>query len=40
MSKPEGRFKGIRGFFWLAIGLLFLVAGIAILVYLVFHLMD
>jgi len=40
MSESEGKFRRICGFLWLAIGLLFLVAGIAILVYLIFHLVD
>ena len=40
MSEPERPFKGARGFLWLAVGVVLLVAVAACIVYLVFHLTD
>ena len=38
MSETVGRFKGIRGFLWPAIGLLLLLAAFGSLVYIIVHL--
>jgi len=38
MSQTEGRFKGIRGFLWLAIGLLLVLTALGSLVYIIVHL--
>jgi hypothetical protein len=40
MSETEGQFKGIRGFLWLAVGLLLLAAAIGSAIYIVVHLLD
>jgi len=38
MSKTGGQFKGVRGFLWLAMGILLLVVISGSLVYLIGHL--
>jgi hypothetical protein len=40
VSESEGQFKGIRGFLWLAVGLLLLAAAIGSAIYIVVHLLD
>ena len=40
MSETQGQFKGIRGFLWLAVGLLLLAAAIGSAIYIVAHLLN
>jgi hypothetical protein len=40
MSETEGKFKGIRGFLWLAVGFILLALALGSLIYLVVHLTD
>ena len=40
MSKTEGQFNGIRGFLWLAVGILLLAAAIGSAIYIVVHLFN
>ena len=40
MSETQGQFKGIRGFLWLAVGLLLLAATIGSAIYIVAHLLN
>jgi hypothetical protein len=40
MSETEGQFKGIRGFLWLAVGFLLLVAAVGSAIYIVVHLFN
>jgi hypothetical protein len=40
MSETQGQFKGIRGFLWLAVGLLLLAAAIGSAIYIVAHLLK
>ena len=38
MSESESQFKGIRGFLWLAVGILLVAAAIGSALYIVVHL--
>jgi hypothetical protein len=40
MSENEGLFNGIRGFLWLAVGVLLLAAAIGSTIYIVVHLLN
>ncbi len=40
MSETEGQFKGIRGFLWLAVGVLLLAAAAGSAIYIVVHLLG
>jgi hypothetical protein len=40
MSETQGQLKGIRGFLWLAVGLLLLAATIGSAIYIVAHLLN
>jgi len=40
MSETEGQFKGIRGFLWLAAGLLLLAAALGSAIYIVVYLFN
>jgi hypothetical protein len=40
MAETESRFKGIRGFLWLAVGILLLAAAIGSAIYIVAHLLK
>ena len=40
MSETEGQFEGIRGFLWLAVGLLLLAAALGSAIYIVAHLLK
>jgi hypothetical protein len=40
VSKSESQFKGIRGFLWLAVGLLLLAAAIGSAIYITVHLLN
>jgi hypothetical protein len=40
MSETQGQLKGIRGFLWLAVGILLLVAVIGSAIYIVAHLLK
>jgi len=37
MSEAESQFKGIRGFLWLAVGLLLVAAALGSAIYIVVH---
>ena len=40
MSETQGQLKGIRGFLWLAVGFLLLVAAVGSTIYIVAHLLN
>jgi hypothetical protein len=40
MAETESRFKGFRGFLWLAVGFLLLAAAIGSAIYIVAHLLK
>ena len=40
MAETDSRFKGIRGFLWLAVGILLLAAAIGSAIYIVIRVMD
>ena len=40
MAETESRFKGIRGFLWLAVGFLLLAAALGCAIYIVVHLLN
>ena len=40
VSESEGQFKGIRGFLWLAVGILLLAAATGSAIYIVVHLLN
>jgi hypothetical protein len=40
MSEPQGQFKGIRGFLWLAVGFLLLAAALGSAIYILVHLLS
>jgi hypothetical protein len=39
MYETQGQFEGISGFLWLAVGFLFLAAGVGSAIYIVAHLL-
>ena len=40
MSETEGQFKGIRGFLWLAVGVLLLASAVGSAIYILVHLFN